>query len=324
MSGRSIFVSIPSIEDYEVIETIRCAYESADNPSRVFIGVHLLDFKKNIYRKVLALKKIYPNIRVSYEKLNVKSIDQLGAGRGRFKAQSHYNKEDYFLQIDAHTWLKPGWDAYLIDLLEEAKLSTGNSKTVISRIPGYFQYIDYGVKEMIEPPDLHPYTAFKKLEQFVDCIPRWGQFALDQQKYPHKFYPAVKVCSACIFGDSEFALDTGVREDVVFYEEDLIAGVELYGRGFSLVFPNVLDFPVDHLNSLQINKYSGKRSFFTDLLPRELNNKITSKIKTNYASYLSDEGNAEKIRLYEQYANIKLKYSASMDCYVPERYRIDK
>lgn len=324
MADGSVFVSIASIEDYEVIETIRCAYESAKNPDRVFIGVHLLDFKKAIYRKILALKKKYPNIRVSYEKLNVKSIDQLGSGRGRFKAQSHYANEDYFLQIDAHTWLKQDWDSYLIKLLQEAKVATGNNKTVISRIPGYFQYVDYGVKEMIEPPDLHPYTAFKKLEQFVDCIPRWGQFALDKTKYPDKFYPAVKVCSACIFGDAEFALDTGVRENVVFYEEDLIAGVELYGRGFSLVFPNVLDFPVDHLNSLQINKYSGKRSFFADLLPKELNNKITGKIKANYALYLFDKDNAEKIRLYEQYANIKIKYSASMDCYIPEKYRIDK
>lgn len=324
MNDKTIFVSIGSIEDYEVVETIRCAFESAKNPDRVFVGLHLLDFKKDIYKKVLEVKKIYPNIRVSYEKLSVKSISQLGSGRGRFKAQSHYVGEDYFLQIDAHTWLKPGWDSYLIDLLEEAKVATGNEKTLITRIPGYFEYIDYGVKRMIEPPDLHPYTSFKKLEQYLGTVPKWGQFPFDQSLYSDKFYPATKICSACVFGDAQFAEDTGVRENVIFYEEDLIAGMELYGRGFSFAFPNVMDFPVDHLNAMQVNQFSGKRSFFADLLPKHLNDRITSTIKANYTSYITNKDNAEKVSMYEAYANIKAKYGSSVDCYVPPKYRIDK
>lgn len=319
--NETIFLSIASIEDTEIVETVRCAIESADIPERVFVGVYLLDSNKSNYKKLLSLKKKYNNISIRYEKLIKNSLSQLGVGRGRYLAQELYDDQDYFMQVDAHTWLLDGWDSYMINMFKEAKSETGNDLTVITRIPAYYNYSDYNIKQSLEPVNFHPYTAYSKLELSPGGVPKWSQFKFDANKYSGKYYPAVKANSACSFGDRNFAQDTGIRPYVLYYEEDIIMSVELYGRGFSMVFPNVDDFPVYHLNYTDINKYGGKRKFFSYMLSQKLQNEITDKIRSNFSGYVNDSSNAQKIAEYEKYANLLMKYGAKSDYKVPEQYR---
>lgn len=322
--AETIFLSIASVEDTEIVETVRCAMESAENPERVFIGVYLLDSSKVNYKKLLKLKDRYPNISLSYEKLIKNSISQLGVGRGRYNAQSLYSDQDYFMQVDAHTWLLDGWDSYMIKLFKDAKAETGNDLTVITRIPAYYNYSDYGVKRSLEPVNLHPYTAYSKMEISPGRVPKWSQFPVDFEKYPNRFYPAVKANSACSFGDKNFAKDTGIRPYVMYYEEDVIMSIELYGRGFSLVFPNVDDFPVYHLNYTDINKFGGKRKFFSYMISDKLQKEVTLKIKENFSKYLNDSTNFEKIKQYETYANVLMKFGGKSNYKIPENYRLNK
>lgn len=319
MTKETIFVSIPAVEDTEIFETISCAINSASDSSRIHFGVHLLDMNKKNLKKITKLKKIHPNISVSYSKLVKNSLDLLGTGIGRTMAMSHYSDQDYVLQIDAHTWLDYDWDTYLINIFKRAKEEIKKDKIVITKIPGFFRYSDYGVKEVWEDVRMHPYTSFRKMELYSQAVPKWDQFPFNNKE--ESFYPASKINTACIFGDKQFALTPQIDPNAIYYDEEVTQSIGLYGKGFSFVYPNVDDFPVFHLNANTINKFGGKRIFFTDLLSAENKRFIDLKIAKSYKDFINAQENLDAVAAYEKYANIFAKYGGKELCYIPPKYR---
>ena len=98
----SIFISIASYQDPLLVSTIFSAYNNATNKDELIFSIcDQSDNPVNI--EDLTFEK-----QVRYE--HVDPVFSKGPCWARHRAQSFYQGEDYFLQIDSHTQFLPNWD----------------------------------------------------------------------------------------------------------------------------------------------------------------------------------------------------------------------
>ena len=97
----SIFVSIASYRDTELVPTIKSILNNADNPDEIFLGVVSQD-----------LKKKHPDLsfvkNLSYLKMDFR--EARGAGYARKLAMDMYSGQSFYLQLDSHMRAVKGWD----------------------------------------------------------------------------------------------------------------------------------------------------------------------------------------------------------------------
>jgi hypothetical protein len=319
-NNASIYVGLPSMDDLELEYAIASAFENSDNPERIFVGAAVLSMYGHTIKRVKKLSKKYPNLSFSYEKQKKNKAETLGVGLGRKRAESLYSGQDYFLQADSHSYFEKGWDSYLINMFEEAVREVGDDKIVITCIPPRFSYDSEERPQRIDPPTRYP--VFVPNDFFVNVVPKWtSENSLEITN--KKFIPSVKANSAMLFGSKEFINNTGIGKDSVFYDEELIYSINLIGDGFALVFPNVPDFPVMHLDGDHIIK-GHERNFFLDYLEGKSFDQIHERLKENYLSFVKDPKNAKRVDAYRKYSKVDpLRGKVSSQyVYIPESYRV--
>lgn len=322
MSHPTIFVSVACMDDQEIFNTVTSAINNASVSSRVYVGVGLLAMNKTTLKTVKKLSKKYKNVAFSYQKQVYNDVSTLGVGKGRMRAQKLYIDQDYFLQVDSHTYFDSDWDTQLIDLFNEACDFIGDDNLVLTCIPG--GYTNTPNFTRVLELDQVRYASYYKNELFVETVPKWNDWFLSET-HPNlpKFVPSVKANSAMLFGNKKFAKDTGINEDAFFYDEEVIYSINLVGKGFALVFPNMKDFPLYHLDSEYITS-GHDRYFFLEYLDSDVISSTNDIIKLSYANFLEDPKNAKSIQTYSEYAKIDLRSGFLLDQvpYVPETFRI--
>lgn len=317
-NNETIFISFASVNDSEIYESVKNAFSAANNPDRIFIGVGLLDKNEDNYNKLKSLKN--PNIKINYEKFN-KNL--LGVGKGRMRAQSLFNNEDYFLQLDAHSHFNDGWDNDIISLYKEAKEYVKSDKIIITCIPATYKYFPERIQDKDKSCAIYP--SFRKLSLWPGKIPHWASIKFKEWgEYPNKFYPAVKASSALMFGDTEFGKNTGIDENAIFYDEEMIYSINLFGDGYSFVFPNIDPFPISHLFFGDINEYGGHRDFWTKDLSEEEKQDMVLKMEVNYQNFINDKKNRENVRKYEKYAKISARHGSPIDVLILKDFTNEK
>lgn len=318
----SIFIAIPSMVDTETSVTIENAILSAKNPERVFIGVSFKDLNKKEYKKVLKLCKKYNNISTQFIKFKRNDISQYGTGDGRYRSHMLYSGQDYMLQIDSHTLFENNWDEYLINLFNECKKNTGLQKFVLTSYLPYYSYTPERIKKDGDW-SLPRYPFLVPDDFFLQYIPKWEDKPIPKDMNDNRFVPCVKFNGAFAFGDKNFIQNTGVFKEAIFYDEELIQSINLIGNGFAMVFPNVVDLPLAHLYGDDINKFGGKRTYFSDLVNNERQQQIAKKVLINYFEYISDPKNKEKIKKYEKYAKMDVKRGAIIKAHIPKKFIVE-
>lgn len=311
-----------AIDDEELRHTIEHGFKNADNPENIFFGIHLV-YSKNKNKKTLEkLSRKYKRIQYSSAKQIKNNIDTLGVGQGRFKAFSFYNNQDYVLQIDCHSYLDKSWDTKLINIFNEACDEVGDDRLVVTAIPPIYRYNKENFIEKVGPRTRCSY--FETGQLFVGVVPRWSEFD-SMEMFKKRFLPSVKVNSACVFGNKNFAKMPGINKDAIFYDEEITQTYHLFGSGMALVFPNFEDFPVRHLDGDMMTK-GHKRAFFLDYLNDESHDKINKKLRDSYLKFVNDPENKEKINLYKRYSKVDPTrgYFLSEQPMIPKNYRVNQ
>jgi hypothetical protein len=328
----SIFVSICCLGiDTELIKTVRSAKDNASNQEDIHIGIAFIGNKK-FYDNILEDIGHYSNIVTSFNELK----GNLGVGRGRSLATSLYDNQDYFLQVDAHTFFMQDWDTFLIEKLKVACKETNNEKTVLSGFPGSYGYVDDEGNNLfwVDPRGGYPgylkdtycltsdnFAGIKlnRFKTYKNLIPKWNPInneeILNAMYLENNFIPLVKISAAFMFGNSLFANYTGLEERSKFWEEEILQSINLINEGFSLVFSGPYS-PINHFYSEDKRDHRGTREFYTDYA-------VSEDLHMDIGIHLMDyvRNNKKKVKRYNKYIGFDiLKSPKNSDFFKPKRY----
>jgi len=144
----TIFVSIASYRDSELIPTLKDMFRHATYPEKLHIAVCWQDnenyeifeqagFVLQHYSKISGREvATYSVKRARVDIITVHYFASQGASWARSLAEAFFEDEDYFLQIDSHSRFIPGWDEEMIAMLRD--LQTHSPNPIISAYPpGY-------------------------------------------------------------------------------------------------------------------------------------------------------------------------------------------
>ena len=154
---KSIYVSMANYRDTEGPKTILDLYLKASFPFRVYVG-HIFQGTDEEIRTCTTSETFLESLEsceelsselvakfISWCKSNVKTVnidlkDATGPCYARYRAmvENVFDDQDYVMQIDSHMRCRPGYDSYLIALLEKIKQDESFSKPIVSTYPlGY-------------------------------------------------------------------------------------------------------------------------------------------------------------------------------------------
>jgi hypothetical protein len=209
----------------------------------------------------------------------------------------------------------------MISLHTEAKKFSKSNKIIISCIPARYSYRPK--REQWETQSFATIPVFLDLSVWPGSIPRWvGHNLSTDEAHREKFYPAPKASSALMFGDTNFGKNTGIVEDAVFYDEEILYSINLFDMGYSFVFPNIDVFPISHLFSDDINEFGGHRDFFTSKLSKMEDLLVTREMENNYRNFIENPQNRKKILKYEKYAKLSVRHGSIRSHYIPKDFNI--
>lgn len=183
--NKNIFVSIPTMNDYQYLNTIEKLFDEADDPDNIFVGTTIFWKKEDLADgKKPFFYSFYEKIKKNYKNVNIDILPwerYPGVGFGRIEPLKHFNNEKYYLSLDSHSHCVKGWDSNLIDLYQNSKKTFGSRRIITTYLADFFPNGDELIKNS---PDVYSKTfyntdinkkysaAFLKESQFS----RWQYF----------------------------------------------------------------------------------------------------------------------------------------------------
>ena len=236
----SIFISIASYQDPLLVSTIFGAYNNAKNKAELIFSI--CDQSDN----PINIDDLDFADQVRYEHVN--PVFSRGPCWARHRAQTFYQEEDYFLQIDSHTQFLPNWDELFKEALlkiEAAGLTDGYfAKPIITSYPRSFKVLDFerGLFELNTEDKHTQVITYRK-----DSLFSRGSFSR-QIGIPTKHTEithAYLMAAGCIFTRGKFVKDIPYDPNYYFYGEELSMALRAFTHGFS--FFHIPDVPLFHL-----------------------------------------------------------------------------
>lgn len=129
----TIFISIASYRDPELVNTLRDCISNAKQAERITFGI-CRQFHPDDKFDVLDEFKDDPRFKV----INVPYEHSKGTCWARNMIQELWNGETYYMQLDSHHRFSKHWDVTLIKMLKQLK-KTGHKKPLLTAyLPGFF------------------------------------------------------------------------------------------------------------------------------------------------------------------------------------------
>ena len=236
----SIFISIASYQDPLLVSTIFSAYENAENKNDLIFSI--CDQSEN----VINVNEITFSDQIHYD--HVDPLFSKGPCWARHRAQSFFNEEDFFLQVDSHTQFAPKWDSIFIKQLE--KISANQEiddyfkKPIITSYPRSFKVLDFekGLFELNTGDKHTQVITYRKDSLFLK-----GSFSR-QIGIPTKHTDithAILLAAGCIFTKGTFVKEIPYDPNYYFYGEELSLAMRAFTNGYS--FFHIPDVPLFHL-----------------------------------------------------------------------------
>lgn len=215
----SIFIQISAYRDRELAKTIQDARAKASGQYELVFGVHELIAEGDSVSD-LGDAKVLTSV----------APENLGVNAGRYLANSLYDGEDYYFQIDSHMRFVPSWDAKAVAGIKRYQ-AQGIAKPLMTMYPGNFWYED-GVEKFDSIQNFRPtlISFHEKPEQFAHNLTP-SQMAKPTSAACAYTY---SVSAANIFTLGEFAnLPRDTR--IMFWGEEILTAATAFCHGFDLV-----------------------------------------------------------------------------------------
>ena len=245
----SLFVSIAAFCDPFLRFTLESLFAQASAPASVAVGV--VDQSTEPLNDWVAEQPFVDQVRY----LHVDPVHSRGVCWARHLAQSLYDDEDWFLQVDSHTWFTPGWDDHLHAHMD--RLGALSDRPVLSIYPPGFEFDDQGrpVKK-ITPTQNVAYFTVKPGQEFsadkrvltfrvaYQSLPQGqGKASDDLWYYGRSFHLA----GGFMLAPGRFVSEVPYDPLFYFHGEEQGLALRAYTRGWDLFTPQFHRVPLFHL-----------------------------------------------------------------------------
>jgi len=282
----SIFISIASYRDPELIPTISSLINNADNPELLRIVVFEQNGSEDV--SVYGIHKQVQVITTHYS--NAK-----GPTWARSIIQKEYNNEEYYLQIDSHMRVIKHWDTILKYILELVP-----KPAVLTQYPPEYKLEDGSFDTNIIRSGLY-IQGFGTIDGFT----RIQSDIIDPINKRHFPYTS-KGWSACFSFSKGLIIKDAPYEpyEHLFFGEELDITLRLFTRGYYFFSPHISVI-------FTLFKRIHRRTYWQDMLynGREIERKKQEQISrkllwTNIMKNIN-MGNIRTIKDYMEFADIE-------------------
>ena len=294
----SIYIGIPLIHDQEFFHTIENCLAQADNPRDIHFGVYAL-CDNEFWEKWIYDFSLEHNMSLFTDEL---SWQNLGIGKGRIKAGSMYQGEDYVLSIDSHTLFGKHWDTLLIEAIERF-----SENIIFTGLAGHY-YSDG------ENRSFAPHQAKLGYPKFTGQMYKYGSNEYNTM-YPeyidiHEYED--NGVMQCLLWNGNFAFSKSNffndLSDLPMHTEHWIQTAELLSKEYTLLTP-LFDQPtIAHLyqDRTILHTHNGQSRWnYNDYLqPYELIKHQQLDYVTIWKDYKLNH--IDRVKLLETYTGVKL------------------
>lgn len=295
----SIFISIASYRDPELVRTIRSAINNAYDPESLVFSVVIQDLEKDIpdlsWVKNLHLVTMHPR-------------EARGAGYARSIAMNKYKDEEYFLQIDSHTVFEKNWDQECIKQHNLARDISRNDKIILSYFPAPFHIesnkdIIFVKNDKTKPP--YPTRQEPTLNKRNEWTAKRINFVDSNMKMPEQ---SSTVLAGFIFSSGNLINDVPYDPEISFFGEEICFAVRAWTRGWDIYSPskNIIYHFYNRANYSKIWKDKKLRK----LSWKEIEEKSKEKQKAVLCGIedgIFGVGNYRHLKAYEKFAGVDFK-----------------
>jgi hypothetical protein len=230
----SIFVSVASYCDPLLDFTLRSAWSQASRPSRVFFGV--VEQAQPGGHLRLGAQWAQGHVR----RARLEAVDARGPCWARAIAMGLYQGEDWYLQIDSHSWFEPGWDDRLVDAGRHCMRT--NPRAILSCYPNPFHLVDG-----------HPRAEVVTRGVLAHVLSDGSAFAPDHPILRFEAVPvagaepvpAIHVAAGCLFAPGRVVDELPYDPALYFHGEEQSFALRAWTRGWDLW--HVPAMPLYHL-----------------------------------------------------------------------------
>jgi hypothetical protein len=225
-----IFISVASYLDVRLWPTVIDAYQKAKHKS----GLHFAIIDQSQQPQVTPAE--LASARISY--LFIPAKDSRGVCWARHLAQSFYDDEDFFLQIDSHMCFEEHWDDRLAWELEQLP----SKKALVTTYPSRFELRE---GKMVPFPEKDVVLALqvRKEENLTQLSPILRFYA-----HPYKNAKPMQgyqVAGGCLFTRGSFIHEVPYDPHLYFLGEEQAITIRAYTNGWDIYHTS--NVPIYHL-----------------------------------------------------------------------------
>ena len=208
-------------------KTIESAFKNADNPKNLHIGVVQQSTKSD--RVDFSQNPHVSEVWLPPQKAK-------GAGYARHLAQTMYNGEDFFLQVDSHTRFEPHWDTIALSMYHEMSSATNNSRIILSHFPR--AYVAEGGKDTFIDTEKYPATPHRQVVYWFNKAMFSGKrvpFNDPSLSMPEE---SETILAGFVFAPGGIVAEVPYDPNICFWGEELAFSVRAWTRGWRIYSPN--------------------------------------------------------------------------------------
>lgn len=230
VKNNTIFISIASYRDPELIPTILDCVKKAEYPKKLFFGICLQDTNQNLRHLKHIAKKYNINMRIVFCDWR----DSQGACWARHIIQKKlYNNQTFYLQLDSHHRFVEQWDSLLVYMTNKLK-NKGIDKPIIGGYcPGYNVQFNHCDPAPIQISSFDTFTNDGDLV-FRPQVINNSHNLLNLQE---EVIPARFLSGHFIFADGVFCKECLYDPNLYFRGEEISLSARAYTSGYDFYHP---------------------------------------------------------------------------------------
>jgi hypothetical protein len=227
----SIFISLASYREPELLFTIESALKNADKPQDLHFGVY-----SQVNEGEHPDLSHIPNIT----EIVVPASEARGPGYARAQVMKMFDDQDYFLQVDAHSIFAKSWDTKVVNLYNKIRNETRNDKVIIS-FWGKPYMRDFDTNEVI----LDKYQNGNwdvNVPHYTELVRYKESWIGSRVEIPKSMNYHESACAlgGFIFADKRIVDEVPYDEDIAWTGEEIMFSVRAYTRGWKIFSPRML------------------------------------------------------------------------------------